>query len=114
MKQSGEYAGVVLNGIDPVKIADGFGVEGMHVQDESGVEDAIAHGLKVVEGEKRPFLLNVHLPLGLPEGGSAAEQFRLADYTGRFLNPATSAWRCRRCRRTRFCGATEGDDDRLR
>ena len=33
MKQSGEYAGVALDGIDPVKLADGFGVEGMCVQE---------------------------------------------------------------------------------
>ena len=28
MKETGEYPGVVLDGIDPVKIAEGFGVEG--------------------------------------------------------------------------------------
>ena len=79
MKETGEYAGVVLDGIDPVKIAEGFGVNGMHVQDESRLAAAINHGLNVVEGENRPFLLNVRLPLGVPEGGRAAEQFRLAD-----------------------------------
>ena len=78
MKQAGEYAGVVLDGIDPVQIAAGFGVEGMRVQDESRVEDAIERGLQVVEEEQRPFLLDVHLPLGLPAGGQAAEPFRLA------------------------------------
>lgn len=78
MKQSGEYAGVVLGGINPVKIAEGFGLEGMHVQDESCLSDAIAHGLRVVEEEKRPFLLNVDLPLGLPKGGRAAAPFRFA------------------------------------
>ena len=35
MKETGEYAGVVLDGIDPVKLAEGVGVEGMHVQEES-------------------------------------------------------------------------------
>jgi benzoylformate decarboxylase len=79
MKQTGEYAGVVLDGIDPVKIAEGFGVEGAHVQDESHLTDAINRGLKVVEGECRPFLLNVHLPLGLPEGGRAATPFHLGE-----------------------------------
>ena len=79
MKETGEYAGVVLDGIDPVKLADGFGVDGMHVQDESRLAAAIDHGLNVVEGENRPFLLNVRLPLGVPEGGRAAKQFRLAD-----------------------------------
>ena len=79
MKETGEYAGVVLDGIDPVKLADGFGVDGMHVQDESRLAAAIDHGLNVVEGENRPFLLNVRLPLGVPEGGRAAKQFRLVD-----------------------------------
>ena len=78
MKQTGEYAGVVLDGIDPVKIAEGFGVEGMHVQDESKAAEAIAYGLNVVEQEKRPYLLNVHLPLGLPKGGHGATPFRMA------------------------------------
>ena len=81
MKQSGDYAGVVLDGIDPVQIAAGFGVEGMRVQDESRVEEAIEYGLQVVEDEQRPFLLDVHLPLGLPAGGQAAAPFRLASST---------------------------------
>ena len=79
MKQTGEYAGVVLDDIDPVKIAEGFGVDGMHVQDEARLAQAIRHGLDVVEGEGRPFVLNVHLPRGLPEGGRAAVPFHLAD-----------------------------------
>ena len=79
MQRTGEYAGVVLDGADPVKLADGFGIDGMHVQDESRLREAIAHGLEVVEGEGRPFLLNVHLPLGLPKGGRAAKPFSLAD-----------------------------------
>ena len=81
MKQTSEYAGVVLDGIDPVQIAAGFGVEGRRVQDESCVEEAIEHGLQVVEEEQRPFLLDVHLPLGLPAGGQAAEPFRFASST---------------------------------
>ena len=81
MKQASEYAGVVLDGIDPLQIAAGFGVEGRRVQDESSVEDALEHGLQVVEEEQRPFLLDVHLPLGLPAGGQAAAPFRLAAST---------------------------------
>lgn len=74
---TGDYAGVVLGGIDPVKIAEGFGLDGMHVQDESKVADAIAHGLNIVQNEQRPYLLNVHLPLGLPEGGREAAVYKL-------------------------------------
>ena len=79
MQQTGEYPGVVLGGIDPVKLAAGFGVDGMHVQDESCLTESIARGLEVVEEEGRPFLLNVHLPIGLPKGGRAAAQFRLTE-----------------------------------
>ena len=79
MKRTGEYRGVVLDNIDPVKLAEGFGVEGMHATDESNIADAIEHGLKTVEEEKRPFLLNVHLPLGLPEGGRPGAPYSLKD-----------------------------------
>ena len=79
MKRTGEYKGVVLDNIDPVKLAEGFGVEGMHATDESNIADAIEHGLKTVEEEKRPFLLNVHLPLGLPEGGRPGAPYSLKD-----------------------------------
>ena len=57
MKRTGEYRGVVLNNIDPVKLAEGFGVEGMHHTEESNIAEAIEHGLKTVEEEKRPFLI---------------------------------------------------------
>jgi len=79
MKQTGDYRGVVLDNIDPVKLGEGFGVEGMHVTDESSIADAIEHGLKTVEDEKRPFLLNVHLPLGLPGGGRPGAPYSLRD-----------------------------------
>ena len=79
MSQSGDYDGVVLDKIDPVKIAEGFGVEGLHVQDEARVEEAIEHGLEVVEKEQRAFLLNVHIPRGLPKGGRAAAPFNFKD-----------------------------------
>ena len=79
MKRTGEYRGVVLDNIDPVKLAEGFGVEGMHATDESKITDAIEHGLKTVEEEKRPFLLNVHLPIGLPDGGRPGAPYSLRD-----------------------------------
>ena len=79
MRQTGEYAGVVLDKIEPVTIAEGFGIEGLRVDEEARLKDAIAHGLTAVEGEKRPFLLDVRLPLGVPEGGQAATPFRLTE-----------------------------------
>jgi len=75
MARTGEYAGVTLSNIDPVKVAEGFGLEAMHVQEETKLEAAFAHGLKVVNEEQRPFLLNVQLPLGLPAGGSTAQEY---------------------------------------
>jgi benzoylformate decarboxylase len=77
MSDTGVYAGVVLDGIDPVKIAEAFGVEAAHLDDESKVDEAIKHGLEIVNKEGRPYLLNVHLPLGLPPGGTAAEPYKL-------------------------------------
>ena len=46
MKETGEYRGVVLDNIDPVKLAEGFGVEAMDVTDEATVSDAIEQGLE--------------------------------------------------------------------
>ena len=66
MSETGEYAGVVLGGIDPVKIAEAFGVEGLRVDDESRLEDAIAHGLRVNDTEARPFLSRRQAPAGPP------------------------------------------------
>ena len=77
MKRTGDYRGVVLDNIDPVKLADGFGVEAMDATDESKIADVIEHGLKTVEEERRPFLLNVHLPIGLPEGGRPGAPYSL-------------------------------------
>ena len=79
MKETGEYRGVVLDNIDPVKLAEGFGVEAMDVTDEATVSDAIEQGLKTVADEGRPFLLNVHMPLGLPEGGRPGAIYSLKD-----------------------------------
>ena len=77
MKQTGEYRGVVLDNINPVKLAEGFGVEGMDATDESKIAEAIEHGLKTVEEEKRPFLLDVHFPIGLPAGGRPGAPYSL-------------------------------------
>ena len=82
MRQTGEYRGVVLDNIDPVKLAEGFGVEAVDATDEATIGDAIEHGLGVVEREKRPFLLNVHMPLGLPEGGRPGDIYNLSAELG--------------------------------
>ena len=82
MRETGEYRGVVLDNIDPVKLAEGFGVEAMDATDEANIGDAIEHGLGVVEREKRPFLLNVRMPLGLPEGGRPGEIYSLSAELG--------------------------------
>ena len=82
MKETGEYRGVVLDNIDPVKLAEGFGVEAMDATDEATISDAIDHGLRIVEEENRPFLLNVHLPLGLPEGGRPGAIYSFTDDVG--------------------------------
>ena len=81
MKETGEYRGVVLDNIDPVKLAEGFGVEAMDATDEGSIGAAIEQGLRVVEREQRPFLLNVQLPLGLPEGGRPGRIYSLAGET---------------------------------
>ena len=77
MSRSGEYAGVRLDGIDPVSISRGFGVEAERVDDESAIEGAIERGLSVAEAERRPYLIDVVLPTGLPAGGRAAKPFQL-------------------------------------
>ena len=51
---------MVLDGIDPVKIGEGFGIEGPQVEEESSLSQALEQGLEVVEREERPFLLNIH------------------------------------------------------
>ena len=78
MTRTGEFAGVVLDGMDPSKIAEAFGVESMTVTDEDAVRSAMEEGLRVVDDEKRPFLLDVRLPLGLPKGGRPAAHYRLS------------------------------------
>jgi benzoylformate decarboxylase len=78
MHDTGNYAGVVLDGMDIVKLSESFGVEGIKVESEASVADAVERGLDTVEREGRPLLLDVRMPLGIPEGGRAAEQFKLA------------------------------------
>jgi len=68
-----------IDNIDPVKLSESFGVEAMDATDESSIAGAIEHGLKMVEDEKRPFLLNVHLPIGLPEGGRPKAPYSFSD-----------------------------------
>ena len=76
MKDTGEYAGVVLDGADIVQLAGAFGVEGRKVDDESKIADAVEEGLDTVEREGRPLVLDVQLPLGIPAGGKAAKEFK--------------------------------------
>jgi thiamine pyrophosphate-dependent acetolactate synthase large subunit-like protein len=79
IQKTGEYAGVVLDNIDIVKIAEAYGVDGMHVQEESEFADAMERGLNVVEGEWHPYILNVHLPVGLPAGGRPAKPYHFPE-----------------------------------
>ncbi len=78
MSRNGDYNFVALQGMDPAAIANAFGVEGRRVTDEASVEAVISESLDTVEKEGRPMLLDVRMPLGLPEGGSVAPQFRMA------------------------------------
>ena len=77
MSDTGNYQGVVLDGIDPVKIADAFGMDGERVDDEEELNESIKRGLEIVTKQNRPYLLDVRLPLGLPEGGVADQQYRM-------------------------------------
>jgi hypothetical protein len=57
---------------------DGFILEDLGNPEASKYyRDNFNDGLKLVEREQRPFLLDVRLPLGLPSGGQAAASFRL-------------------------------------
>ncbi len=78
MHETGDYAGVVLDGTDIVKLSEAFGVEGIKIESEDAIAGAVEHGLDTVEREGRPLLLDVRMPLGIPEGGRAAKQFQLA------------------------------------
>ena len=43
------------------------------------IADAMERGLNVVEGEWRPYILNVHLPVGLPAGGRPAKPYHFPE-----------------------------------
>ena len=77
MSDKGRYEGVVLDGINPVKIAEAFGMEAETVENEDILAEKIESALKFVQSEQRPFLLDVRLPIGLPEGGVAENQFKM-------------------------------------
>jgi len=77
MSDTGNYQGVVLDGIDPVKIADAFGMDGERVDDEEKLNESIQRGLEIVTKQNRPYLLDVRLPIGLPEEGVADQQYRM-------------------------------------
>ena len=79
MLESGDYGGVALTGMDPSRIAEGFGMEARDLTDESKAAETIAEGLRTVEEERRPLLINARMPMGLPEGGRPAQQFRFAE-----------------------------------
>ena len=79
MRETGDYGGVALTGMDPTKIAEGFGMEATDLTDESQIAETIARGLRVVEDERRPFLINAHMPMGLPSGGRPARQFAFGE-----------------------------------
>ena len=77
MSDTGIYEGVVLDGIDPVKIADAFGLEGETIESEDSINETFERALKIVQEENRPYLLDVRLPTGLPEGGVANQTFKM-------------------------------------
>ena len=77
MSDTGIYEGVVLDGIDPVKIADAFGLEAETIDSEDSIDETFDRALKIVQDENRPYLLDVRLPTGLPEGGSASQPFKM-------------------------------------
>ena len=77
MKRQGKYAGVVLDGIEIVKLAESFGVEGIRVEEETKIQQSIEESLDIVEREGRPLLLDVKMPLGLPQNGQASKPFHL-------------------------------------
>ena len=77
MTDTGNYEGVVLEGIDPVKLANAFGMEGERVDSEDLLDERIDAALRVVQSEQRPYLLDVRLPIGLPDGGIPNVQFKM-------------------------------------
>ncbi|SVC31115.1 uncharacterized protein METZ01_LOCUS283969, partial [marine metagenome] len=58
-------------------IAEAFGMEGERVDDEDKLNQTIEKALEIVMKQNRPYLLDIRLPLGLPEGGVADQQYRM-------------------------------------
>jgi len=52
-------------------------MEGERVDDEEKLNKTIERALEIVMKQNRPYLLDVRLPLGLPEGGVADQQYRM-------------------------------------
>ena len=55
MSDTGIYEGVVLDGIDPVKIADAFGLEAETIDSENSIDETFDRALKIVQDENRPY-----------------------------------------------------------
>ena len=75
MSDTGKYGGVVLDGIDPLKIANSYGVDGERLDNEDKVKETIKRALDIIQNENRPYLLDVRMPLGLPTNAQAMDQF---------------------------------------
>ena len=78
MSDTNEYSGIVLDKINPATIAKGFGLESETVNNELFLSDAIQRGIEFTKNNNQPYLLNVMLPIGLPDGGKAAQPFKLS------------------------------------
>ena len=79
MSDSGEYGGVVLDDINPLKIANSYGIDGERLDNEDKVKETIKRALDIVQNENRPYLLDVRMPLGLPSKGKAMKQFLMKE-----------------------------------
>ena len=79
MSDTGEYGGVVLDDINPLKIANSYGIDGERLDNEDKVKETIKRALDIVQNENRPYLLDVRMPLGLPSKGKAMKQFLMKE-----------------------------------
>jgi len=79
MSDTGEYGGVVLDDINPLKIANSYGIDGERLNNEDKVKETIKRALDIVQNENRPYLLDVRMPLGLPSKGKAMKQFLMKE-----------------------------------
>ena len=77
MNDTNEYSGIVLDKINPATIAKGFGLESETINQEALLPNAIKKGIEYTKNNNKPYLLNVILPIGLPENGKAAKPFQL-------------------------------------